>query len=151
MKHKLESRLPGEISNTLRYTDDTTLMAESKEELKYLLMKVKEESEKAGLKLNLQKTKIMASGPITSWQIDGETMETETEFIILGSKITADGDCSHEIKRCLLLGRKAMTNLDSILKIRDITLPTKVHLVKAMVFPVVMYGCESWTVKKAEC
>ena len=150
MKHKLESRLPGEISNTLRYTDDTTLMAESKEELKYLLMKVKEESEKAGLKLNLQKTKIMASGPITSWQIDGETMETETEFIILGSKITADGDCSHEIKRCLLLGRKAMTNLDSILKIRDITLPTKVHLVKVVVFPIVMYGCESWTIKKAE-
>ena len=150
MKHKPESRLPGEISNNLRYTDDTTLMAESKEELKYLLMKVKEESEKAGLKLSLQKTKIMASGPITSWQIDGETMETETEFIFLGSKITADGNCSHEIKRCLLLGRKAMTNLDSILKSRDITLPTKVHLVKVVVFPIVIYGCESWTIKKAE-
>ena len=114
-------------------------------------MKVKEEYEKAGLKLNIQKTKIMASGPIISWQIDGETMETETDFIFFGSKITADGDCSHEIKRCLLLGRKVMTNLDSILKTRDITLPTKVHLVKAMVFPVVMYGCESWTIKKAEC
>ena len=125
-------------------------MAGSKEELKSLLMKVKEESEKVGLKLNILKTKIMASGPITSWQIDGETMETVTDFILLGSKITADGGCSHEIKRCLLLGRKAMTNLHSILKSRDITLPTKVHLVKAMVFPVVMYGYESWTIKKAE-
>jgi len=137
--------------NNLRYADDTTLMAESEEELKSLLLKVKEESEKLGLKLNIQKTKIMAFGPIISWQIDGETMETVTDFIFLGSEITADGDCSHEIKRRLLLGRKAMTNLDSILKSRDITLPTKVHLVKAMVFPVVMYGCESWTVKKAEC
>ena len=126
-------------------------MAESEEELESLLMKVKEESEKVGLKLNIQKIKIMASGPITSWQIDGETMETMREFILGGSKITADGDCSHEIKRSLFLGRKAMTSLDSILKSRDITLPTKVHLVKAMVFPVVMYGCESWTVKKAEC
>ena len=126
-------------------------MAESEEELKSLLMKVKEESEKAGLKLNIQKTKIMASGPITPWQIDGETMKTVTDFILGGSKITADGDCSHDIKRHLLLGRKAMTNLDSILKSRDITLPTKVCLVKAMVFPVVMYGCESWTIKKAEC
>ena len=125
-------------------------MAESKEELKSLLMKVKEESEKAGLKLNIQKIKIMASGPITSWQIHGETMETVSDFIFWGSKITADGGCSHEIKRCLLLGRKVMTNLDSILKSRDITLPTKVHLVKAMVFPVVMYGCESWTIKRAE-
>ena len=125
-------------------------MAESKEELKSLLMKVKEESEKVGLKLNTQKTKVMASGPITSWQIDGETMETVTDFIFLGSKITADGDCSHEIKRLLLLGRKVMTNLNSILKGRDITLPTKVRLVKAIVFPVVMYGCKSWTVKKAE-
>ena len=124
-------------------------MAES-EELKSLLIKVKEESEKVGLKLNIQKTKIMASGPITSWQIDGQTMETVTDFIFLGSKTTADGDCGHEIKRCLLLGRKAMTNLDSILKSRDITLPTKVHLVKAMAFPVVMYGCESWTIKKAK-
>ena len=147
MKHKLESRLLGNISN-LRYADDTTLMEESKEELKSLLMKVKEESEKAGLKLNIQKTKIMVSGPITSWQIDGEAMEIVTDFIFLGSEITADGDCSHEIRRCLLLGRKAMTNLDSILKSRDITLPTKVHLVKAMVFPVVMYGCESWTMKR---
>ena len=135
--------------NNLRYVDDTTLMAESEEELKSLLMKVKEESEKVGLKLNIQKTKIMASDPITSWQIDGETMETVTDFILGGSKITADGDCSHEIKRHLLLGRKVMTNLDGILKSRDITLPTKVHLVKAMVFPVVMNGCESWTVKKA--
>ena len=135
--------------NNLRYTDDTTLMAESKEELKSLLMKVKEESEKVGLKLSIQKTKIMASGPITSWQIDGEAMETVTEFIWRGSKITADGDCSHGIKRHLLLGRKVMTNLDSIFKSRDITLPTKVHLVKA-IFPVAMYGCESWTVKKAE-
>ena len=126
-------------------------MAESEEELKSLLMKVKEESEKGGLKLNIQKMKIMASGPITSWQIDGETMETVRDFILGGSKITADGDCSHEIKRCLLLGRKAMTNLDRILKSRDITLLTKVPLVKAMVFPVVMYGCESWTIKKAEC
>ena len=126
-------------------------MAESEEELKSVLMRVKEESEKAGLKLNIQKTKIMACGPITSWKIDGETVETVTDFIWGGSRITADGDCSHEIKRCLPLGRKAMTNLHSILKSRDITLPTKVHLVKAMVFPVVMYGCESWTVKKAEC
>ena len=126
-------------------------MAERKEELKSLLMKVKEESEKVGLKLNIQKTKIIASGPITSWQIDGKTMETVRDFILGGSKITADGDCNHEIKRCLLLGRKAMTNLDSILRNRDITLPTKVRVVKAMVFPVVMYGCESWTVKKAEC
>ena len=137
------------ISN-LRYADDTTLMAESEEELKSLSMKVKEESEKVGLKLNIQKTKIMASGPITSWQIDGETVETASDFIFGDSKIIADGDCSHEIKRHLLLGRKVMTNLDSIFKSRDITLSTKVHLVKAMVFPVVMYGCESWTVKKAE-
>ena len=128
--------------NNLRYADDTTLMAESEEELKRLLMKVKEENEKAGLKLNIQKMKIMASGPITSWQIDGETVETVADFIFLGSRITADGDCSHEIKRHLLLGRKVMTNLDSMLKSRDITLPTKVHLVKGMVFPVVMYGCE---------
>ena len=137
--------------NNLRYADDTTLMAKSEEELKSLLMKVKEESEKLGLKLNIQKTKIMASGPITSWKIDGETMETVTDLILGGSKITADGDCSHEIKRHLILGRKVMTNLDSILKTRVITLPTKVHLVKAIVFPVVMYGCESWTIKKAEC
>ena len=136
--------------NSLRYADDTTLMEESEEELKSLLMKVKEESEKAGLKLNIQETKIMASGPITSWQIDGETMETVTNFIFLGSKITGYGDCSHEIKRLFFLGKKAMANLDSILKSRDITLPTKVHLVKAMVFPVVMYGCESWTLKKVE-
>ena len=136
--------------NNLRYADDTTLMAESTEELKSFLMKVKEKSEKLGLKLNIQKTKIMASSPITSWQIDGETMETVTDFIFGVSKITADGDCSHEIKRCLLLGRKAMTNLDSILKNRDVTLPTKFHLVQAMVFPAVMYGCESWTIKKAE-
>ena len=136
--------------NNLRYTDDTTLMAESEEELRSLLMKVKEESEKVGLNLNIQKMKIMASGPITSWQIDGETMEIVSDFIFLGSKITADGDCSHEIKRCLLLERKAMTKLESILKSRDITLPTKVHLVKAMAFPVVMYGCESWTIKKVE-
>ena len=135
--------------NNLRYADDTTLKAESKE-LTSLLMKVKEESEKVGLKLNIQKRKILASGPITSWEIDGKTVETVSDFIFGGSKITADGDCSHEIKRCLLLGRKVMTNLDSIFKSRDITLPTKVHLVKAMVFPVVMYGCESWTVKKAE-
>ena len=137
--------------NNLRNADDTTLMAESKKELKSLLMKVKEVSEKVGLKLTIQKTKIKASSPITSWQMDGETMETVTDFIFLGSKITADGDCSQEIKRCLLLGRKAMTHLDSILKSRDITLPTKVHLVKAMVFPVVTYGCDSWTIKKAEC
>ena len=135
--------------NNFRYADDTTLMAEGKE-LKSLLMKMKEESLKAGLKLNIQKTKIMTSGPITSWQIDRETLETVREFIFLGSQITADGDCRHEIKRSLLLGRKAMTNVDSILKSRDITLLTKVHLVKAMVFPVVMYGCESWTIKKAE-
>ena len=136
--------------NNLRYADDTTLMAESEEELKILLIKLKEESEKVGLKLNIQKAKIMASGPITSWQTDGETMEIVTDFILGGSKITTDGGCSHEIKRCLLLGRKVMTNLDSVVKSRDLTLPTKVHLVKAMVFPVVMYGCESWTVKKAE-
>ena len=136
--------------NNLRYAYDTTLMAESEEELKSLLMKVKEESEKLGLKLNIQKTKIMASGPITSWQISGETVETVSDFIFGGSKITADGDCSHKIKECLLLGRKAMTNLDRILKSRDITLPTKIHLLKAMVFPVVMYGCESWTIKKAD-
>ena len=136
--------------NTLRYAGDTTLMAESEEELKSLLMKVKVESKKVGLKLNIQKTKIMASGPITSWEIDGETAETVSDFIFLGSKITADGDCSHEIKRHLLLGRKVMTNLDSIFKSRDVTLPTKICLVKALVFPVVMYGCESWTVKKAE-
>ena len=140
-----------EDHNNLRYADDTTLMEESEEEVKSLLMKVKEESEKVGLKLNIQKTNIMASGPITSWQINGETVETVTDFIFLGSKITADGDCSHEIKRCLLLGRKAMTNLDSILKSRDITLPTKVCLVKAMVFPVVVYGCECCPIKKAEC
>ena len=137
--------------NNLRYANDTTLMAESTEELKSLLMKVKEESENVGLKLNIQKTKIMASGPITSWQIDGKTIETVTDFIFRGSKITADGDCSHEIKICFLLGRKVMTNLDSILKGRNITLAAKVHLVKAIVFLVVMYGCESWTVKKAEC
>ena len=136
--------------NNLRYADDTTLMAESEEELKSLLIKVKEESENVGLTLNIQKSKIMASGPITSWEIDGETVEIVSDFIWGSSKITADGDCSHEIIRRLLLGRKAMTNLDSILKSRNITLPTKVHLVKAMVFPVVIYGCESWTVKKAE-
>ena len=135
----------------LRYADDTILMAESEEELKSLWLKVKEESEKVGLKLNIQKTKIMASGPITSWEIDGETVETVANFILGGSKITADCDCSHEIKRCLLLGRKVMSNLDSMLKSRDITLPTKVHLVMAMVFPVVMYRCESQTLKKAEC
>ena len=145
MKHKLESRLPGEIPNNLRYADDPTLMAESEEELKSLLMKVKEESEKVGLKLNIQKTKTMAFGPVTSWQTDGETV---AYFIFWVSKVTADGDCSHEIKRRLLLGRKVMTNLDSILKSRDITLSTKVRLVKAKVFPVVMYGCESWTVKE---
>ena len=137
--------------NNLRYADDTTLMAESEEELKSFLMKVKEESEKVGLKLNLQKTNITASGPIASWQIDGETMETVTDFILGGSKVTADGDCSHEVRRHLLLGRKVMTNLDSILKSRDITLPTNVHPIKTMVFPVVMYECESWTIKKAEC
>ena len=142
-------KIAGRNINNLRYADNTTLMAES-EEIKSLLMKVKEASEKFGLKLNIQKTKIMASGPITSWQIDRETVETDTDFILGGSKITADGDCSHEIKRCLLLERKVMTNLDSILKSRDITLPAKVHPVKAMVFPVVMYGCESWTIKKAE-
>ena len=136
--------------NKLRYADDTTLMAESEEELKSLLMKVKEESEKAGLKLNIQKTKIMASGPITSWEIDGETVETVVDFMFLDSKITADGDCSHEIKRRLLLGRKVITHLDSIFKSRNIILPTKIRLVKAMVFPVVMYGCESWTINKAE-
>ena len=141
-------KIAGRTINNVRYADDTTLVAKSEEELKRLLMKVKEESEKIGLKLNIQKTKIMASGPITSWQIDGEITETVTDF--LDSKITADGECSHEIKRCLLLGRKAMTNLDSILKSRGITLPTKVRLVKAMVFLVVMYGCESWTVKKTE-
>ena len=150
VKYKLESRLLGEIINNLRYADDTTLMAESKEELKSLLMNVKEEIEKADLKLNIQKPKIMASGPIISWQSGGETMKTVRDFILLGSKITADGDCSHEIKRRLLLGRKATTDLDGVLKSRDITLPTNVHLVKAMVFPVVMYGCESWTIKKAE-
>ena len=137
--------------NNLRYAEDTTLMAESEEELKSLLMKVKEESENVGLKLNIQKTKIMASSPITSWEIDGETVETVSDSILGGSKITADGDCNHEIKRRLLLGRKFMTNLDSILKSRDIALPTKVRLIKAMVFPVVMYGCESWTVKRTEC
>ena len=144
-------KIQGRNINKLRYPDDTTLMAENEEELKSLLIKVKEESEKVGLKLNIQKTKIMASGPITSWEIDGETMETVSDFFWGGSKITADGDCSHEIKRHLLLGRKVMTNLDSICKSRDITSPTKPHLVKAMVSPVVMYGCESWTVKKAEC
>ena len=144
-------KIAGRNINNLRYADDINLMAESEEELKSLLMKVKEESEKVGLKLNIQKTKIMASGFITSWQIDGETVETVADFILGGSKITADGYCSHEIKRCLLLGRKVMTSLDSILKSRDIILSTNVHLVKAMVFPVVMYGCESWTVKKAEC
>uniref|UniRef100_A0AC11ESP1 Uncharacterized protein n=1 Tax=Ovis aries TaxID=9940 RepID=A0AC11ESP1_SHEEP len=143
-------KIAGRNINNLRYADDTTLMAESKEELKNVLRKVKEESETVGLKLNIQKTKIMASGPITSWQIDGKTVETVADFILGGSKITADGDCSHEIKRRLLLGRKVMTNLDSILKSRDITLSTKVHLVKAMVFPVVMCGCESWTLKKVE-
>ena len=143
-------KIAGRNINNLRYADDTTLMAESEEELKSILMKVKEKSEKPGLKLNIQKPKIMASGPITSWQIDGETVETVTNFIFLASKITADGDCSHEIKSRLLLGRKAMTDLDTILKGRDITLPTKVHLVKAMVFPAVTYGCESWTIKNAE-
>ena len=144
-------KIAGRNNNNLRYADDTTLMAESEEELKSFLTRVKEESEKVGLKLSIQKMKIMASGPITSRQIDGETGETVSDFIFLGSKITADGDCSHEIKSRLLLGRKVMTNLDTIFKSRDITLPTKVCIVKAMVFPVVMYGCESWTVKKAEC
>ena len=144
-------KIAGRNINNFRYTDDTTLMAESKEELKSFLMNVKEENEKVGLKLNIQKTKIMASGPITSWQIDGETVETVADFIFLGSKTTADGDCSHEIKRHLLLGRKVMTKLESILKSRGITLSTKVRLVKAMVFPVLMYQCESWTIKKAEC
>ena len=143
-------KIAGRNINNLRYADDTTLRAES-EEPKSLLMKVKEESEKVGLKLNIQKTKIMASGPIASWQTGGETVEKVADFIFLGSKITADGDCGHEIKRCLLLGRKVMTNLDGILKSRDIILPTTVSLVKAMVFPVVIYGCESWTIKKAEC
>ena len=143
-------KIAGRNINNFRYSDDTILMAESEEELKSLLMKMKEDSDKGGLKLNIQETKIMASGPITSWQIDGETEETVSDFIFGGCKIAADGDCSHEIKSHLLLGRKVMTNLDSILKSRDITLPTKVHLVKAMVSPVVMYGCESWTVKKAE-
>ena len=143
-------KIAGRNINNLRYADDTTLMAESEEELKSLLMKVKEESDKVGLKLNIQKMKIMASGPITSWEIDGETVETVSDFMFWGSKITADVDFGHEIKRCLLLGRKVMINLDSVLKSRDITLPTKVHLVMAMVFPVLMYGCESWTVKKAE-
>ena len=144
-------KITGRNINNLRYADDTTLMAESEQELKSFLMKVKKESEKVGLKLNIQKMKIMASDPITSWEIDGETVETVADFILGGSKITADGDCSHEIKRHLLLGRKVMTNVDSIFKSRDITLPTKVFLVKAVVFPVVMYGCESWTIKKAEC
>ena len=143
-------KIAGRNINNLRYADDTTLMAESKEELMSLLRKVKAESEKAGLKLNIQKTKIIASGPIPSWQIDGEAMETLTNFIFLGSKITVDGDYSHEIKRLLLLGRKAMTNLDSTLKRRDDTFPTMVHLIKAMVFPVVMYGCEIWKIKKAD-
>ena len=147
----LKIKIAGRNINNLKYANDTTLMAESEGELKSLLMKVKVESEKVGLKLNIRKTKIMASSPVTSWEIDGETVETVSDFIFLASKITADGDCSHEIKRWLLLGRKVMTNLDSIFKSRDITLPTKVLLVKAMVFPVVMYGCESWTVKKAEC
>ena len=144
-------KIAGRNINKLRYADETTLMAKSEEELKSLLMKVKEESEKVGLKLHIQKTKIMASSPITSWEIIGETVETVSDCIFLGSKITADGDCSHEIKRRLFLGRKVMTNLDSILKSRDITLPTKVRLVKVMIFPVVMHECESWTVKKAEC
>ena len=144
-------KIAGRNINNLRYADDTTLMAESKEELKSLLMKVKEESEKVGLKLNIQETKIMASGPTTSWQIDEETVETVADFIFLGSKITVDGDCSHETERRLLIEKKVMTNLDSILKSRDITLSAKVHLVKAMVFPVVRYGCENWTIKKVEC
>ena len=144
-------KIAGRNINNLRYADDTILMAEREEELKILLMKVKGENEKVGLKLNIQKTMIMASGPIASWQIDGITVETVTDFILGDSKITANGDCSYEIKRCLLLGRKVMTNLDSILKKKDITLPTKVRLVKAMIFPVVMYGCENWTIKKADC
>ena len=143
-------KIAGRSINNFRYADDTTLMAESEEELKSLLMKVKEEREKVGLKLNIQKTNIMASGPTTSWQIDEETVETVTDFIFLGSKITADGKCSHEIKRCLLLGRKAMTNLDRVLKSKDITLPTKILIVKAIIFPVVTYGCESWTIKNTE-
>ena len=149
MKHT-GIKIPERNINNLRYADDTTLMAESDDKLKSLLLKVNEESKKAGLKLSIQKTKIMTSGPITSWQIDGERMETVTDFIFLISKVTADGDCSHEIKRHLFLGRKAMNNIDNILKSRDVTLPTKVLLVKAMVFPIVIYGCESWTVKKAE-
>ena len=144
-------KIAGRNINNLRYTDDTTIMAEREEELKSLLMKMKEESEKVGLKLNIQKTKIMASSPITSWKIDGETVETVSDFIFGGSKITADGDCCHEIKSCLLLANKVMTNLDRVLKSRDIAFPMKVHLLKAMVFPVVMYGCESWTIKKADC
>ena len=144
-------KIAGRNINKLRYADDTTLMAESEEELKSLLMKLKEESEKVGLKLNIQKTRIMASGPITSWKIGGEAVEKVSDSIFGDSKITADGDCSHDIKRFLLLGRKVMTNRDSILKSRDITLPTRIHLVKAMVFPVVMYGCERWTIKKTEC
>ena len=150
MKHKLESRMTRRNINKLKYVDDSTLMAESEEELNSLLMKVKDEMEKVGLQLNIQKTKIMASGPITSWQVDRGTVETVSDFILGGSKITADGDWSHEIKRRLFLGRKVMTNIDSILKSRDITVPTNVHLVKAMIFPVDMYGCESWTIKKAE-
>ena len=150
-KAQAGNKIAGRNISHLRYADDTTLMARSEEKAKSLLMKVKEESEKVGLKLNIQKMKITVSGPITSWEIDGERVETVSDFIFLGSKITADGDCSNEIKRHLLLGRKVMINLDSIFKSRDITLPTKVYLVKAMVFPVVMYGCESWTVKKAEC
>ena len=150
-KSKAGNKIAGRNINIHRYEDDTALIAGSVEELKSLLMNVKEESEKVGLKLNIQKTKIMASNPITSWQINGETVEIVTDFIFLGSKITADGDCSHEIKRCLLLGRKVMTNLDGILKSKDIPLSTKFCLVKAMVFPVVMYGCESWTIKNAEC
>ena len=150
MKCQAGIKIAGRNINNLRYADDTTLMAESKEELKNLLMKVKEKCEKASLKINIQKTKIMASSPITSWQINGEKMETVTDFLFLDSKITADSDCIHEIKRCLLLGRKTRTNRDRMLKTRSITLPTKIHIVKVMVFPVVMYGCESWTVKKAE-
>ena len=150
MKHKMESKTARRNINNHRYVNDTTLMAECEEELKSQLIKVKEESEKVGLKFNIQKTKIMASGPITSWQIDGETVETVSDFIFLGSKITADGDCSHEIKRHLLLGRKVMTNLDSILKSRDITLPTKVHLVKALFFPVVIYGYKIWPIKRMQ-
>ena len=143
--------IAGRNTNNLRYADNTSLMAESKEELKSLLMKVKGESEKAGLKLNIQKTKIMASGPITSWEIDGEKIETVSDFIFLGSKVTEDGDCSHELDRHLLLDRKVMTNLDRVLRSRDIPVPTEIHIFKTMDFPVVMYGCESWTIKKAEC